>query len=287
MAGPATPLAIVAGSGALPRRLAEARAEAGLPYLVVCFAAAEPWMAVHPVEIHRFERPGVFFRALKRQGVTHVVMAGETLRPKLSLLRLDLYGLTRLPAALAQLRRGDDALLRWVEGLFRQQGFTVIAPEVVLGEALRLGAGPLGRRGPSGADLADAARAAAIVRALGPLDVGQGAVVARGLCLGIEAAEGTDLMLARIAALPAERRAAAPPPCGILFKAPKPAQDRRFDMPAIGPATVRGALAAGLAGIVVAADGALCPERDEMREAADRAGLFVYGATPDELAGGR
>ena len=283
--GPPGPLAIVAGGGALPRRLAEARQAAGLPYLVVSFGEdAGAWVEAHPHERHRFERPGRFFRALRARGIGHAVLAGDVTRPRLRPWALDLAGLLALARAPRLLGQGDDALLGHVAELFRREGIEVIGADEVLGEALTVPPGPLGRRAPSARDLEDARHAARIVAALGPLDVGQGAVVARGLCLAVEAIEGTDLMLERVAALPPKRRRAAPPPCGVLWKAPKPGQDRRFDMPTVGPRTIEGARAAGLAGIVVAAGGVLCPERDAMRRAADAAGLFVYGARAEEVA---
>lgn len=284
MAGPDGMLAILAGEGALPRRVAEARAADAKPYLVVALPGAETdWLADHPHQVHRFERVGPFLSSLRRAGVRHLVLAGAVSRPRLRLWRADWALLRRLPRLARLIRQGDDALLRGLEAMLAEEGFHVIAPEQVLGEEALVPAGPLGRHAPSARDLQDAARAARIVAALGPLDVGQGAVVAGGLCLAVEAIEGTDLMLERVAALPAERRRAAPPPSGVLFKAPKPGQDGRLDRPAVGPRTVEGAQAAGLAGIVVAADQVLCPERDAMRRAADAAGLFVYGARPEEL----
>lgn len=285
--GPPGCLAIVAGRGALPRRLAEARLAAGLPYLLIVFPGCEePWMAGHPLERHEFERAGRLFAALRRVGAEAVVFAGAMNRPRLRPWRLDWTALRLFGRALRLLARGDDAMLRGFGAVFEERGLRLISPAEVLGEALTLPPGPLGRHAPSSADLADAARAAAIVAALGPLDVGQGAVVARGLCLAVEAIEGTDLMLARIADLPPERRQAAPPPSGVLWKAPKPGQDRRFDLPAIGPATVEGAARAGLRGIVAAAGETQLLEAEATREAADRLGLFVFGARARDLAKG-
>lgn len=282
--GPATPLAIVAGEGLLPRRLAEARARAGLPYLVLSLPGTEAeWMAGHPHEAHDIEKLGSIFSALRRRDVTHVVMAGGLARPRLRPWAADWALLRRLPRVAALMTKGDDALLTGVTEILAEEGFEVIAPEDVLGDALLLPAGPLGRHAPSERDMSDAARAAEIVRTLGPLDVGQGAVVACGLCLAVEAIEGTDLMLSRVAALPAERRQAAPPPSGVLWKAPKPGQDLRVDRPAVGARTVEGARKAGLAGIAVLADAVLCPDPDALRKAADEAGIFVYGAREDEL----
>jgi hypothetical protein len=91
-------------------------------------------------------------------------------------------------------------------------------------------------------------------------------------------------MLERIAALRAEGRVRNPRGTGVLVKAPKPAQDRRFDLPTIGPQTVAGAARAGLAGIAVTAGAAIIAEAGKVATAADAAGLFVTGLAPDGSA---
>ena len=79
------------------------------------------------------------------------------------------------------------------------------------------------------------------------LDAGQAAVAINDRVVALEAAEGTDAMLDRVALLrqngrlrPNDRRA------GVLAKCAKPQQDLRVDMPTIGPKTIEGAAAAGL-----------------------------------------
>ena len=115
-----------------------------------------------------------------------------------------------------------------------------------------------------------------IIHALGPFDVGQGAVVADGRAIAIEAAEGTDKMLARVAQIGEG---------GILVKCPKPGQERRIDLPTIGPLTVKNALEAGLQGIAVEVGGALIIDKDEVLRRADEAALFVFGFEKPEPGG--
>jgi len=117
------------------------------------------------------------------------------------------------------------------------------------------------------------------VRALGAVDVGQGCVVQQGIALAVEAAEGTDAMLARCASLAREG------PGGVLVKLVKPGQDRRADLPTIGPATVAGAVGAQLRGVAFEAGGTILAEREATIAAADVAGLFLLGLGPDELRG--
>lgn len=285
-AGPAGLLAIIAGRGDLPRQIAERRQAVGLAYVLVVFQDCwEDWMQDHPHQNHRFEKIGAMFRALHREGATHVVFAGAMNRPKLQLWKLDLKAAKIAAKALALLRKGDDEMLRGYAKIIEDEGLTMIGLHDVLGESMTLKAGALGQKRPSDVDLADAAHAAKIVHTLGPLDVGQGAVVSHGVCLAVEAIEGTDLMLARLVKLPAEKRAFAPPPSGVLFKGPKPGQDQRMDLPTIGPGTVEAVAKAGLNGIVAAAGETLLMEEAQTREAADQAGIFVFGAEIQELTG--
>ena len=84
-------------------------------------------------------------------------------------------------------------------------------------------------------------------------------------------------MLARVAEMRANGRVRAPRGTGVLVKAPKPAQDRRFDLPSIGPQTVEGVARAGLAGIAVVAGSTIVAEPEQLVQAADRAKIFVVG----------
>ena len=120
-----------------------------------------------------------------------------------------------------------------------------------------------------------------MIAALGPFDVGQAAVVANNNVLAVEAAEGTDNMLARIAELRRLGRVTAPPGTGVLVKAPKPGQDRRFDLPSIGPRTIENVARAGLAGLAVTAGSTMIAEAEQVIAAADRARIFLVGVRED------
>jgi DUF1009 family protein len=273
-------LAILAGRDALPRLIAEQRQAEGLPYLVVSFGEAlEPWMAAHPHQAHEFEKAGALFAALRRAGCRQVVFAGAMDRPRLKPWRADGKAMALMGKAIELLARGDDGLLSGLAAIFEREGFRVIGAQDCLA-GLTAEPGLLGRHLPSERDRADAVRGAAILAALGPLDVGQAAVVASGLCLGVEAVEGTDALLARVGGLRGRG-----PEGGVLVKLAKPEQDRRFDLPTIGPRTVDGAVRAGLGGIVVEAGAALLIDRVSTVRAADSAGLFLWSATRAELAG--
>jgi hypothetical protein len=107
---------------------------------------------------------------------------------------------------------------------------------------------------------------------MGAVDVGQGCVVAGGLCLAVETLPGTDAMLGFVAQIPQGLR----PAKGLFYKAPKPTQDRRIDLPAMGVETVRKAAAAGLGGISWQAGGVICLDLAAMQAEATAQGLFLW-----------
>jgi UDP-2,3-diacylglucosamine hydrolase len=224
------------------------------------------------------------FRALDNNGCEDIVIIGGVNRPDFSNVRLDLGAIKTLPFILTLGKGGDDHVLSRVVRFFEQKGYRVhgagdVAPQLLAGE------GVLGRKTPSAEDNADIELALRVVGALGRLDVGQAAVVAKGYVLAVEAAEGTDAMLARCAELRASGKAGRRSRAGVLVKVPKPGQEERVDLPTIGPETVAKAASAGLAGVAIAAGRVLMAERDATIAAADEHGLFLLGVPLAEREG--
>lgn len=277
-AGEAGALGLIAGSGALPRLIAERRARQGAPYFVAAFEGHAPdWLADHPHVVLPFEKPGRLFKALRAAGVDTVAFAGGMARPKLSPLRFDMKAAALAKRIMPLIGQGDDALLRALAETFEAEGFRVVGAQDLLG-GLLAPEGSIAGPAPAEPDSADIDRARALAAMVGQADVGQGAVVAAGLCLGLETLQGTDAMLRFVAETqPARRPDGAR---GVLYKGPKPGQDRRTDLPAIGPETARAAAAAGLSGIAVEAGGVLLLDRDALVAEAEAAGLFLWGVAP-------
>ena len=274
---PRRTLGIIAGRGVLPIRLADTCVAAGRDVFVLGIEGETSG------EIERFPHAwvslgsvGSALGALGRAGCGELVLIGPVSRPDLGRLRLDWEGLKLAPRLALAARRGDDALLSEVVRYVEERGFRILGVDDVMSE-LRAAPGPLGRVRPSPAAEADIRRADDVVRELGRHDVGQGAVVCDGLVLAVEAVEGTDAMLRRCAELPAHMRGAPGARRGVLLKRAKPGQERRVDLPTIGPHTVELAAAAGLAGIAVEAGSTLVLDRDEVARLADELGLFVVG----------
>jgi UDP-2,3-diacylglucosamine hydrolase len=268
-------LGVIAGGGDLPKAIAESARGDGRDVFVIALGADE-WVGDFPHETVSLGEVGKILKLLRGANSSDVVLAGKLARPKFSAIKLDAKAVLVAPRIIAAARKGDDALLRAVVDTFEREGFHAIgAHEAAPG--LLAPAGVMGRIKPSADDEADIAAAFRIVRTLGELDVGQAAAVCEGLPLAVEAAEGTDAMITRIATLPAHFRGDDKHRKGVLVKAPKPIQDRKTDLPVIGVATVQNAAAVGLAGIAVEAGGALILGRHAVLEEADKLGLFVVG----------
>ena len=271
-------LGLIAGGGELPRAVAFAAREAGRAVFVVPItgSASEDWIKEFPHEFLSPGEPGRIIKALQRAGAGEVLLAGRVDRPRFHELKLDAKGVLLLPKAIAAARKGDDALLRFIVGICEDAGLKAVsvaeaAPALVAAE------GPLGKLSPDAENRADIETAFKIVHALGALDVGQAAVVCEGLALAVEAAEGTDAMLARIGTLRESLRGNADKKRGVLVKALKPTQDAKTDMPVVGVQTVKNAAAAGLAGIALEAGKSLIVGKEAVASEADRLGLFVAG----------
>lgn len=268
------PVAIIAGSGALPGLLARALDHDGRDRILANMQGF-PLDGLTPDIEFRVERLVPLLRELVARGAESVVFAGAVHRPSLDPALFDPDTAALVPRLLPAMHQGDDALLRVVIQVFEEAGLrTVGAAEVA--PSLVPSEGVLGRHDPTDTDRSDAARAAEILSALGPLDLGQGAVIAQNLCLAIETLPGTDAMLRFVGQIDPDRRPDPSRGRGLLYKAPKPGQDRRVDMPALGPQTVERAAEAGLGGIAFEAGGVLLLDRDAMVARADALGLFLW-----------
>lgn len=270
-------LGLIAGAGGLPAEIADHCRKAGRPYYVIRLRGfADDGTLGHPSEAVGLAELGKCFKVLRREGCEAVCFAGIVTRPDFSSLKPDMRGIAALPGIVAAARHGDDALLRRVLAEFQKEGFAIEGVHEAVG-AMTLPLGLLGAHGPAQAHRADIERALEVAREIGRLDVGQGAVVCNGLVLAVEAQEGTDSMLRRVADLPIAIRGEPGRAMGVLAKAPKPIQELKVDLPTIGVATLRGAARAGLAGIVGEAGRLLIVDREAVIAAADEFGLFVLG----------
>ncbi len=294
-------LALIAGTGDLPTALV-----AALPVRpVIC--ALDGFAPALDVDItFRIEQLGTFLAELGDRGVTQICMAGAVRRPAVDPDAIDALTQPLVPRIMAALGKGDDGALRVIIEILEEAGFQVVAAHEVAPDLLPAG-GVLTKATPDDWALADAAAGQACVATMGDADLGQACVIRKAELLAKEDDAGTDAMLERLAPPAADGSPdkgpfstvantvgtllgdaadwlsggnsvdpALPARGGVLFKGPKPNQDRRADLPVIGPATAVRASAAGLSGIVIEVDGVMVLDRDAVVEILDAQGMFLW-----------
>lgn len=281
--GPNDRVGIIAGNGRLPINLAEKLVADGQnPFIVMVEGEPDGGSILSALdnETLAVEDIAQLMPMLRRHGVTHLVMAGGVRRrPDWRKVRPSIGLLALLPSLVAALARGDDGLLKSFIRALEQRGVRVLGAHEIMPDLLAI-EGSMTRERPLPADRRDLDAALVAARAIGALDIGQGAVAIGGRVIALEGIEGTDGLLERVkdlrshGLLGGRRR-------GVLVKCAKPGQELRADLPTIGPGTVETAHAAGLAGIGVEADRSLVLDFDEMAKRADALGMFVVGLPKD------
>ncbi|MGE4482170.1 LpxI family protein [Acidocella sp.] len=267
-----SPLGIIAGGGPLPGQVAAAARAAGRGVFIAAlegYALAEPLQSF-PHKFYRLGAIGAMVRAFREEGCQDLVMIGPVKRPSFLSLRPDAEGARLLARVGRAAFLGDDGLLAAIIRILSEEGFRVLGAHEIIKDALAP-EGVLSTTQPDEQAMADIQRGVEVLRIIGAADVGQACVVQQGLVLAVETVEGTDAMLTRI---PAVRRAG---PAGVLVKIAKPQQERRADMPTVGPDTVHHACNAGLRGVAFEAGGTILVNRAQLIEIADKAGVFLVG----------
>lgn len=266
-------LGILAGGGELPVRLVEACKHQGRSYFILGFEGAvdAELLEGEPHARVRIGAIGESLHHLHEAGVKELVLAGRLKRPSLATLRPDGTGAKLLARLGKSFFSGDNSLLSAVVDYLEEEGFTVVGADDVL-KNLLAPPGLIGRIAPSKDAQKDIETGVRIAHAVGELDIGQAVIVQQGYVIGVEAAEGTDELIARCGKL--KRNV---PHGGVLVKVKKPTQERRVDLPTIGVKTVENIANAGFAGIAIEAGGALILDRQGVALKADALGVFVLG----------
>jgi DUF1009 family protein len=262
-------IGLIAGSGGFPALFAAAARRAGHRVVAAAHvnqtdpALARQVEAITWVKLGQF---GKIVEALRAGGATRTVMLGAITKRRFFVDALpDAVGL-ELMAKVAI--RSDDNLLRMIATMLEDRGMPVMDPTPFLAEGLAR-EGVLGRHQPTEAEWADARYGLELARAVGRLDLGQTVVVKEGVAVAVEALEGTDACIRRGGEL---AKGGA-----VVVKAVKPQQDRRFDLPAVGPDTVESMKQAGCRVLAVEAGATLVMEPEALISLADRAGIAVVG----------
>ncbi len=270
-------LGIIAGGGVMPCLVASSAIRAGREvHIVALDGEADQHIEAFSHTWVKWGQIGRIFKTLKKAQCKDVVFIGSVTRPDMKEIRFDLGAIKILPFLFSLMVGGDDSILSRIVNFFEKKGYTIrgaheVAPELLAPE------GCLTKKQPSTQDMKDIQTAFGILKALGNFDVGQGAVVARGYALAVEAAEGTNVMLERCKDLRQWGSKNSKKKIGVFVKCPKPDQEKRIDMPTIGDQTIEKVADAGLAGIAIAADAVLLADKEQLLKKAKKHDIFVIG----------
>jgi DUF1009 family protein len=262
-------IGLIAGGGRFPLLFAESARRAGHRVIAVAHKSeADPALEklVDAITWIKLGQIGAMLQGLKAGGAQQTVMLGSiTKRRFFTDAMLDATGV-RVLARVAI--RSDDNLLRTFADFLAEEGMPIVDPTPYLRDRLAP-EGVLGKHAPTDDELADARYGLELARGIGRLDLGQTVVVKDRVGVAVEALEGTDACIRRGGELAREGF--------TVVKAVKPGQDRRFDLPAIGPDTVDSLREANGRVLAFEAGATLVMDLDRMVEKADKARIVLLG----------
>ncbi len=265
-------LGIIAGGGQFPLLVAESARQQGRRVVVIAHQGESRPELEATADLCLWVRLGQLGKIIKffqQQGVTETVLAGTITKTRIF---RDVWPDSKALALWRKIdARQDDAILRAIAGLLEEEGIKVVPSTLYLADLL-FPKGVLSRKKPSAEQTEDIRFGWQIAKAIGKLDIGQCVVVRDRAVLAVEAIEGTDATIRRGGQLGREK--------AVVVKVSKPGQDFRFDLPAIGLATIETMREVKAAVLAVEAGQALLFDREAMLAAADRAGLVVVGVEP-------
>jgi DUF1009 family protein len=276
-------IGLLAGYGQFPIRFAEAARLAGYEVICVGIRDAAPPELARIVSSFRWvgiAKLGGMIRPFRRAGVRRVVMAGKVAKGQIfapwRVLRfLPDWRFVRFWFSMARRDRKDDSMLLAVIDEFRKDGIEIVSaldfcPELLVKQ------GHLTRRRPTQLELRDVEFGWTLAKEMGRLDVGQTVAVKELATLAVEAIEGTDRCI---------QRAGEVCPSGgfTVVKVAKPQQDMRFDVPTIGPDTVRCLHRAGASVLAIEADKTILLDEADTLQLANRYGLAIVAVTAADV----
>jgi DUF1009 family protein len=265
------PLGLIAGNGQFPFLVADAARRQGRRVVAVGIREetfpdlASRVDALHWVSLGQLGRA---LDALKKEGVTEAVMAGQVKHRQIfSGIVPDL----KMMALLARLAvKNTDSLIGAVADFLAGEGIQLLPSTALLGEQMAE-AGAMTRRKPTRGEREDIAYGRGIARSLAGMDLGQTVVVKDRAAVALEAMEGTDEVIRRAGRIAG--------PGTTVVKVAKPRQDMRFDVPVIGPATVEVMREAAASVLAIEAGRTLLLDKPRVLAAADDAGVAIWGFT--------
>ena len=265
-------IGILAGGGLLPELIIRNCQETGREFHVIAFSGQAKRRAFIDVP-HTWVRLGAAGRTisiLRNFNVKELVLAGNVKRPSLAMLWPDIWT-ARFLFNTKSFNRGDNGLLgNLIRTLEEKEGFSIVGADELLPNIVAK-VGVYGNVYPNNEDKNNIKVGVHGAQNLGRQDIGQSVITRSGKVLLSEDIHGTNSLLLRAKEL---RLKSAD---GVLVKVKKPGQERRVDLPTIGPDTIQEAAFAGLRGITVEAESTLVLNLKSIIQTANKYNLFIQG----------
>jgi DUF1009 family protein len=277
-------VAIIAGNGILPGEIyREMQKNKQNPLLIGISGEVSDDLRNIAAEVLSYGQLSKLFELLSKQDIKHAIFAGGiTKRPDFTKLKLDLNTLKEVPTLVKIMMGGDNSILAKISDFFAKKGITIVGAHQVV-PSLLAPHGIICGKPAKKLIMPVVEKAFKAAKAIGAIDVGQAAIAEDSRVIALEAAEGTDAMIHRVAQLRDSGRLSLTPKIGVLAKAMKPKQDMRADLPAIGPDTIDSVVGAGLSGIAIEAGRSLILDRVETIKRANTKKIFIIGVTLEDF----
>lgn len=271
-------IGLIAGDGRLPFMVAKGAKDVGLKVICVGLAGyAEARLANEVDEFYIVEiaRPGSWLRKLKKHGVTKAIMVGGIARRQIYIRRRILRYLPDWRSFRVwywRLRHKDkqpDMILGALAEELASGGIILEDTTMYCKEHIA-STGTMTKSQPSPSVKDDVEFGWEIAKKLGELDIGQSVAIKEKAVLSVEGAEGTAEMIERTGKLCKNGS-------WTLLKVAKPNQDLRFDVPCIGPDTIKSLAENGGKCVVVEADKTIIIDKPQTLNLANELGIAIVG----------
>ena len=266
-------ICVICGGGTYPllvaRECVRKKIDFCLLFLKEFYQSDLAWPQVENIEsgITEVEKGLEFFR---KNNVDTIVLAGAVRRPKFSEISLDATGMKWLARLGFAIFAGDDALLKAITDLLREEGLKIIAGTDLLDDVF-LENGVATEISPSKNEFADIKLGFSEAKELGKKDLGQAVVVQNNQLLQCEDEKGTEHLINSVKNYRKTKFG------GILVKVSKPQQDLRLDLPTIGVDTIHQLSKNKFSGIAIESGKCIVLDKEEVIKQANISGLFVVG----------
>jgi DUF1009 family protein len=260
--------ALIAGNGRFPFLVLEGARSQGIEMVVLALKEEtfpEIEQKAGRVEWVSLGDLGVAIDFLKRERVTHAVMAGQVKHNKIFRSIKPDWRMAKMLMSLAT--KNTDSLIGAVARVLEEEGVTLVDSTAFLAPLLPE-PGVLTRRAPDEGEAADISYGRGIARQIAGLDLGQTVVIRDRACVAVEAMEGTDETIERAARIAGGQRI-------VVVKVSKPRQDMRFDVPVVGLPTIEVMKRSNASALAIDARRTLLLDREAMLAAADNAGIAI------------